>query len=67
MTYSVLLVWLCMSLERESITRVLSTSSYQTYISPTVHTPPPKPSDPIKGMNDGKNPDLIKVKLNIGT
>ena len=65
MSYNFMSVWVCMSFEREIIMSIFSKISFQTYKSPTIR-PPKEPTQPIKGTNDDKNSDLIKLKLNIG-
>ena len=47
----------------ESSIRIFGASSCQTYESITVQHLK-KPPEPIKGLNDGQNLDLMKVKLN---
>ena len=49
----------------DTIVRIFSAISYETYISSTV-SPPKKLSNPIKGPNEVHNADLIKVKINTG-
>ena len=60
-----MLLWGWLLLEREITMRILGAISSQTYVSPTVN-PPNNPPGTIMGINDGQNPYLIKVKLNIG-
>ena len=48
---------------------IFSTSYQQTHTSPIIRTlrKPRKPPDPIEVINDVQIPELIKLKLNIGT
>ena len=53
-----------MSPEIDIIISIFSASACNTYASPT-ECPPKETAEPIKGISDGNNPDLVKVKINI--
>ena len=64
MYYYLMLVWLWLLLYRGIIKRMFSSISCHKYTLLTVH-PLRYTPDPIKGLNDGSNSDLIGFKLNI--
>ena len=64
MYYYFMAVWVWLSLFRGSIKIIFSSISCHKNKLLTVH-PLRYTPDPIKGLNDGSNSDLIEFKLNI--